>query len=63
MTARCLTGLESFRVALQTMDALVAIQFPTEVHQVSTVDLLGEDDRHASRRLSRSPWNFSGGPG
>src|SRR4029450_10638788 len=37
------------RVALQTVDALVPVQFPTEVHQVSTVDLLGEDDRHASR--------------
>src|SRR6266545_121657 len=36
------------RVALQTMDALLAVQLPTEVHEVSTVDLLGEDDRYAS---------------
>jgi hypothetical protein len=37
------------RVALEAMDALVAVQLPTEVHQVPPVDLLGEDDRHASR--------------
>src|SRR6266540_3598235 len=30
-------------VALETVDALVAVQLPAEVYEVSTVDLLGED--------------------
>jgi hypothetical protein len=37
------------RVTSRPWRPLVAVQFPTEVHQVWTVDLLGEDDRHASR--------------